>query len=70
MSTGKCPKCERVLTSVSVEPINIGESPQVKLKGGSFVCPYCHVILWVGLDPLAMKADIVGEILRRLGQSD
>ena len=29
MSTGKYPKCERVLTSVTVEPINISESPQL-----------------------------------------
>ena len=68
MNTGKCPKCDRLLTSVQVENINVTESGRTRWKGGSFLCPYCRAILSVGLDPLALKADIVSEILKGLGR--
>jgi uncharacterized protein with PIN domain len=68
MNTGKCPKCDRLLTNVLVEEIkvNVGFSPT--WRGASFVCPYCHAILSVGIDPIALQEDIVKEVLQGLGK--
>ena len=66
--TGTCPKCAQLLTSVKVETIDVIEGVNQKRKGASFVCPYCHVILSVTLDPFAMNADLLDEILKKLGR--
>ena len=63
MAAGNCPnpKCERRLTSASVEPMTIKSSSR-SWKGVQYLCPYCRVILSVGIDQLALKADIVSEV--------
>jgi len=37
-------------------------------KGVSYVCPSmgCHLVLGVGLDPIALKTDLVNEIVKKL----
>jgi hypothetical protein len=68
MNIGKCPKCDKLLTQVQAENMEIHEGLISRWKGASFLCPFCHTILSVGLDPLALKADLVTEILERLGR--
>jgi hypothetical protein len=65
-STGKYPHCGKTLSSVNIEHIDITEGLQVKWHGASFVCPWCNVVLSVGLDPIAIKADIVSEVVEAL----
>jgi uncharacterized protein with PIN domain len=59
MNSGKCPKCEKVLTSVIIEKMNISVNLQPKWLGVSYVCPHCRTILSVGIDPIALKTDLV-----------
>lgn len=66
MNTGKCPKCERTLMSVKVESIDIKVGLQSAYKGASFLCPHCHAILSVGVDPLALKADTIDGVVKKL----
>ncbi len=65
---GTCPKCQAPLNRVTVDDVNAGG-----LKGISYSCPFCSVILSVGIDQLAVKTDtvseIVSEILRALGKA-
>ena len=68
MNTGKCHKCEALLVNVMVEAMSITEGFTPAWNGASFVCPFCRAILGVGLDPLALKTDIVNEILEALGK--
>lgn len=62
MNTGKCPKCDGLPTSILAESINISVNFQPKWKGVAFLCPYCRAILGTGIDPLAIKADIIAAI--------
>jgi hypothetical protein len=66
MNSGNCPKCAQLLTNVKVERIDVSEGLTKRWKGVSFVCPYCYAILSVGLDPVALTADLVDEILKKL----
>ena len=45
MNTGKCPKCENILTSVKIESMNISISFAPAWNGVSYVCPRCSAIL-------------------------
>ncbi|WHP05800.1 hypothetical protein QLH32_17635 [Acinetobacter corruptisaponis] len=65
MSTGKCPSCDRLVTHVNAQEINVN-APAGNFYGISYLCPYCSVILSTGLDPLRVKNDIVNELLKKL----
>jgi len=66
MNTGKCPKCNALIRSVEVEAIDVTEALKPEWKGASFVCPFCRTILGVGIDPIAVKIDLVNEIVEKL----
>jgi len=57
---GKCPKCEKMLTSVRVEDVagKVGSSSQT-IKCASYSCTYCHTVISVDTDPYALVAEIV-----------
>ena len=58
MSHGQCPKCSSVLKHVNADHISV-KSGTNSWPGISFLCPYCAVILSVGFDPRALKAETV-----------
>jgi len=62
---GKCAKCERVLSTVNLKAITV-RAPGTTWKGVSYECPYCSSILSVGIDPIAVKTDVVAEVLQGL----
>ncbi len=64
LNTGKCPKCEKLLTNVKVEHVDINEGFSPKWHGVSLVCPFCSTILSVAIDPVALKTDMVNEVLK------
>jgi hypothetical protein len=66
MNTGKCPKCEKLLTSVKIEPIDVQQGFQTAWHGVSLSCPWCRAILSVSIDPIAIKTDIVNEVVKAL----
>jgi hypothetical protein len=62
---GKCPHCSKTIPRASVETITIdggGES----YKGVTYSCPYCHVVLTVSMDQIALNADLVTRLLKAL----
>lgn len=65
INTGKCPKCEKRINHVSMDSIDIGTLHST-WKGLSYVCPHCHSVLGVQIDPVALKNDCVSEIIEFL----
>ncbi len=63
----ECPKCEATLNAVHAKAITV-TSRTGSWRGISYVCPSCGSILSVGLDPLALKNDVLKELLQRLGK--
>ncbi len=68
LNAGKCPKCEKVVRSAFVEPLDIKEGLQSRWRGVSFSCEHCRAVLSVGIDPIAIKSDIVKDLLKALGR--
>jgi len=62
---GKCPGCAKGITSVNLEPISVRGGP-LTWEAVSYLCPECHTILSVGMDPVALKTETVSEILETL----
>lgn len=63
MHTGKCPKCEKIIGHASLQPIDIKENfARSSWLGVSMQCPFCNTVLSVGIDPIALKTDIVNEV--------
>lgn len=63
----KCPKCDKLLSSITAEAISI-KSGRKSWKGIAYCCPYCSAAISVTIDQIALKSDTVGEVLRGLGR--
>ncbi len=68
MSTGKCPKCDKLLSHVKIENMVVRESFQTDWHGVSYCCPFCNVILSVQIDPMRLRNEIVSEIVKKLSK--
>ena len=68
INVGKCHKCEKTVSSVKVEDVDVVVGFTPRWRGVSFLCPHCSSVLGVGIDPIALKTDIVSEILRGMGR--
>jgi hypothetical protein len=63
---GKCPKCEKLLSYVSCSAVDVKVAFGTSWNGISHNCPFCHTVLGVQIDPIAIKTDIVNELLNKL----
>lgn len=61
----KCPKCERSVASMHLATVN-GVTGGTAWKTVLFCCPHCHSILSANIDPIAVKGDIVAEVVNKV----
>jgi len=71
MARGKCPKCNEVVNRASGEEVPIARIGAqfvfgAQFVGASILCPHCNTILGIAVDPLALKRDIVREVVSEL----
>jgi hypothetical protein len=57
----KCPYCETAITEVVGEAIPITTRNDITLIGLSLMCPNCHNLLSVAVDPIALQNRILKE---------
>jgi hypothetical protein len=57
-----CPHCKSSMTRVIGEPVTV-ESPAGNFNGIAYSCPDCSILLDVGIDPIAIKTDLVEEVI-------
>ena len=67
MANGRCPKCEAPISSVTIETISVKAKPQ-NWTGVSYLCPSCSWVLSVAIDPIAIRTDIVEQIVNALAR--
>lgn len=60
-----CPKCESAVSEVSIEPIRV-RGRGSSWHGVAYSCSSCGSVLSVAIDPVALKSDIVSEIVDEL----
>jgi hypothetical protein len=61
----KCPKCDGFITQVQLAEVNIPAGTKA-WKGVSYSCPLCQCLLSVGIDPVALKTDMVYEVSQEI----
>ena len=66
MTTGKCPKCGKIITSVTLESVTAGELLGEQWNAISYLCPHCQTILSVQIDPIALLDDLCADLVYRL----
>jgi uncharacterized protein with PIN domain len=59
---GKCPHCNVLLDEVTVEPVKIRSGLKYAYAGVGYYCSRCRSVLSVGIDPVALQADLVAAI--------
>ena len=64
---GKCPGCATSIASVNFEPISVRGGP-LTWEAVAYLCPECHTIISMGMDPVAVKTETISEILETLCQ--
>jgi hypothetical protein len=59
---GKCPACRKVISNVSIDHVRMsaGLASQLPYHGVAYLCPFCEVILGVGIDPARFQVRLVG----------
>ena len=65
MASGLCPKCNGVVSRVMLEGVTIN-APGASWHGVNYLCPLCRTVLSVGIEPVALKTDIVSEVVEKL----
>ncbi len=65
--TPKCPKCETNVDRTVMHQLD-AYSDGHPWNAVAYLCPSCGCVLGVQLDPLALKSDLVAEILKALGK--
>lgn len=63
----KCPHCDSHMGSIKLETLTV-KAKGTNWVGVAYCCPNCDVAISLAIDPVALKADTVGEVLRRLGK--
>jgi phage FluMu protein Com len=66
IQTGKCPKCDTLVLRAEIEHIDVTENWQPKWHGVTLVCQHCHCVLGASIDPVALKKDIVDQVVDQL----
>ena len=61
----KCPKCDNAIVAVNLEQIDANLITRT-YRAVAYTCQRCHAVLSVGLDPIALKSDVVTEVVDAL----
>jgi len=65
---GTCPKCGKIVMHANLGDVTVGQILGQQWHGIKYCCPFCQCILGISIDPVALKTDIVSEILRAFGK--
>lgn len=58
---GKCPKCENLVTQVSIAEVSI-PAIEATWRGVTYSCVVCGTVLGVQMDPISLKSDTIEEV--------
>lgn len=65
----KCAKCDSLLTGITISSTTLSGINMKRLNGLIYACPHCGAAISAGIDPIALKADVVGELAKKMGRS-
>lgn len=66
----KCPKCDTPLGHLVIQDIEMNVPGGRSWRGNAYTCPRCCVIISVAIDHVALKAELVADIIKGLGRRE
>ena len=64
----KCPHCDQAILSVEAQDIDITVQLRPQWQGLVYVCPRCHKVLSVGVNPMILRSETVNQTVSRIAQ--
>ena len=66
--SGKCPKCGNIVSSAKISAVPLSGLNMKNLNGIAYSCPHiaCQAVISIGVDPLALNADVVAGVVKAL----
>lgn len=64
----KCGHCSNAIGSTNMSGFTAGVPFGTQWKCIAFTCPHCQAVLGTQIDPIAIKTEIVAEVLRGLSR--
>lgn len=61
-----CPHCDSNVTRLNIQEMTSSVFMGIEWVTLAYVCPSCQKIISAQIDPIAIKADTVSEIKRRI----
>ena len=58
-----CPKCGASVTQVQMSEVEAKSAQGLSLRGVAYSCIRCSAVISVGIDPMALKGDMVREVM-------
>ncbi|HEV7926990.1 MAG TPA: hypothetical protein VGR14_16660 [Verrucomicrobiae bacterium] len=59
--SGKCPKCDRVITHLIGAEVKIKDK-KIAWAGSMLLCPHCQTVLGAGIDSTRLYNDLVARL--------
>lgn len=63
---GKCPKCDRMVSRVNLQALDVYDQGQPRWIGLAYLCPSCAAILSVQIDPVALRTETIRGVVEAL----
>ena len=63
---GICPHCEKKITNVKVQDVDMKYDIRVQWRGYSYQCPSCKSVLGVQMNPITLNKKLKDDILKEL----
>jgi phage terminase large subunit GpA-like protein len=64
--TAKCPHCEKPVSQIEIEDVDMTVLSRPQLKGFAYLCPHCRKILSVQVNPLILQDNLLKRIVESL----
>jgi hypothetical protein len=64
----KCPRCEKPVSHVNLETMDIYQDFKPAWHGVAYTCPHCSSVLSVGMDPTLLRNETVQGVLDGLSR--
>jgi len=61
-----CPHCRAVVAAVNLREVTVHAGLGNQWRGVAYTCFGCGAVLSVGIDPVALKTDMIEELFARL----
>jgi uncharacterized protein with PIN domain len=61
-----CPSCDKPIAHLNLKEVKASVFLGTQWRGITYSCPHCQHVLSAGIDPIAIRSDIVQQVVAAL----